>query len=138
MKKAKSAVAAAALVLLAAGAARATNYVEQDEFKAWLLNGKKMQIVDIQPAAGYARHHFRGALETNAFPAKTAEEKDRLNPVLPGLLATTDDVVVICPHGGGGAKNAYDYLASKGVAEKRLYILEDGMEDWPYPELVQK
>jgi rhodanese-related sulfurtransferase len=64
------------------------------------------------------------------------DDKQKLNKVLPTLLATQNDVVVVCPRGGGGAKNAYDYLKEKGVSEKRLFILEDGMQGWPYKELT--
>ncbi len=48
------------------------------------------------------------------------------------------DVVIICPKGKGGALNAYDYLKSKGVPENRLFILEGGIDDWPYPDLFVK
>jgi len=39
--------------------------------------------------------------------------------------------VVICPRGGGGAKNACDYLKEKEI-EKRIFILREGMQGWPY------
>lgn len=112
------------------------NYVEADQFKQWLENGKDMAIVDIQVPADFQKHHFKGALETNAFPVKTQEERQKLDKVLPLLAKSQNDVVVVCPRGGNGAKNAYDYLKKKGIDEKRLFILEDGMQDWPYKELT--
>jgi len=112
------------------------NYVEADQFKQWLEKGKDMAIVDIQVPADFQKHHFKGALETNAFPVKTPEERQKLDKVLPLLAKSQNDVVVVCPRGGNGAKNAYDYLKKKGIDEKRLFILEDGMQDWPYNELT--
>ena len=112
------------------------NYVEPDQFKQWLEKGKEMTIVDIQVPAEYQKHHFKGSLETNAYPVKSADEKQKLATILPILSATQNDIVVVCPRGGGGAKNTYDYLRENGIDEKRLIILEDGMQGWPYKELT--
>ena len=127
------------LVLLACAAAAMAggyNYVEPDQFKQWMENGKDMAIVDIQVPAEYQEHHFKGSLETNSYPVKSAADKQKLDAVLPTLAAAQNDVVVICPRGGGGAKNAYDYLKEKGVDEKRIFILKEGMQGWPYKELT--
>jgi hypothetical protein len=48
------------------------------------------------------------------------------------ITASANDVVTVCPKGGGGAKNTVDYYKSKGVSEKRLLILEKGMSEWPF------
>lgn len=119
-------------------AAFAANYVKPDEFKKWLESGKKLIIVDIQPAEDFEEHHFKGSIETNAFPAKTDEEKKRLDKVIPQIMSSRDDVVIICPRGRSGASNTYEYLKSKGVPENRLYILEGGVAGWPYKEMFQK
>ena len=116
----------------------AANYVKPEEFKKWLESGKKVIIVDIQPAKEFEEHHFKGAIETNAFPAKTDEEKKRLDKVLPIIMSSDADVVIVCPRGRSGAMNAYEYLKSKGVPEKRLYILEGGVAGWPYKEMFIK
>jgi thiosulfate/3-mercaptopyruvate sulfurtransferase len=47
-------------------------------------------------------------------------------------------VVIVCPRGGGGAKRAYDHLAGQGVTGGRLFILEQGQQGWPYPELLEQ
>ncbi|WP_246044552.1 rhodanese-like domain-containing protein [Geomonas ferrireducens] len=133
----------ALVTMLAASAALAApffggnyQYVAPEDFKKWLEAGKKVQIVDIQVPAEFQQHHFKGALQTNAFPVKSAEEKSKLDRVLPQLTATREEIVIICPRGGGGAKNTYDHLKSKGIAEARMHILEDGMQGWPYQALV--
>lgn len=111
------------------------NYVSTADFKKWLETGKQVKILDIQVPAEFQQHHFKGSIQSNAFPVKSAEEKLKLDKVLPQLDGE-DEIVVVCPRGGGGAKNTYDYLKSKGIAEKRLVILEGGMQGWPYQELA--
>lgn len=116
--------------------AAGAQYVEPAEFRKWLVSGKKMQIVDIQLPAEFRKHSFQGAIQTNAFPVKSAEEKQRLDAVLPKLSSGREDIVVVCPRGGGGAKNTANHLIEKGIAPQRIYILADGMLGWPYQELV--
>jgi rhodanese-related sulfurtransferase len=112
------------------------NYVEQAQFRQWLEKGKDMTIVDIQVPAEFRKHHFKAALETNAFPVKSDGDKQKLDAVVPRLSAAKNDVVVVCPRGGGGAKNTCGYLKSKGIDEKRIFILKEGMQGWPYKELT--
>lgn len=123
------------LIFLLTATAFAANYVKPEDFKKWLDSGKKMIIVDIQPAADFEKHHFKGSIETNAFPAKTEEKKKLLDKVIPQIMSSKDDVVIICPRGRSGASNTYEYLKSKGVSENRLYILEGGIAGWPYKEM---
>lgn len=131
---------AAALIftLSTATAALAANYIEPQELKELLDKKKPVILVDIQPAADFEKQHIPGSIETNAFPAKTDEEKTRLDKALPIIKASKDPVVVICPRGKTGAKNSYNYLESKGVSEDRMTILEGGIAEWPYKELFVK
>jgi len=126
------------LSLLVCSSATAGDYsfVKAGDFKSWLQDGKKMAIIDIQPAADFQQQHFLGSIETNAYPVKSAEERQRLDKTIPQLTASTESVVVVCPRGGGGAKGTYDYLKSKGIDEKRLFILEGGMQGWPHKEMT--
>lgn len=112
------------------------NYVGQDRFRLWLEKGKIITIVDIQVPAEFKRHHFKDAVETNAYPVESAADKRKLDRVLPKLSTNRDQVGIVCSRGGSSAKNTYDYLKSRGIDEKRLYILKDGMQGWPYQELV--
>lgn len=123
------------LLIAATTSALAANYVDADELKQWWEAGKQPVIVDIQPAADFEKHHFKGAIETNAFPAKSDEEKQRLDKALPLIQGNDLPVVVVCPKGKTGAKNSYLYLVSKGVNEDRMYILDGGIAEWPYQEL---
>lgn len=119
-------------------AALAKNYVKPDIFKQWLATNQALVIVDVQTAKDFGDHHFRGSIETNAFPGKSDEEKKRIDKALPKIQSSKGEVVIICPKGKVGAVNAYEYLKSKGVPESRLFILEGGIDGWPYTELFVK
>jgi rhodanese-related sulfurtransferase len=108
------------------------NYISQDDLQKRLQAKDAVILLDICPVEQYARGHIPGSIETNAFPAKTEEEKALLDAKLPTINASNDDVVIVCPRGGGGARNTFDFYASKGVDRKRLLILEKGMDNWPY------
>lgn len=116
----------------------ATNFIEPEEFKKWLTSGKKVIIVDIQPHEDFVKGHFKGSIETNAFPANTEELKKRIDKALPVIQNSQDPVVIVCPRGRSGAQNTYDYIKSQGISESRLFILKGGMAGWPYPELLEK
>ena len=123
------------VLLYSAANAVAENYVKPDQFKKWIETSKPVQIVDIQVPEGFEKHHFKNSIETNAYPVKSDVEKQRLDRILPTLQASKNDVVIVCPRGGGGAQNTYKHLKDKGIPESRLYILEKGAEGWPYKEM---
>jgi rhodanese-related sulfurtransferase len=125
------------LLLTNASLACASNYITPDELWQMILQKNDVVIVDIQPTNEFEQHYLKGSLETNAFPAKSPEEKQRLDKSLPAINASTAPVVIICPRGGSGAKNSYEYLQSRGVPESRLLILKGGIAGWPYQEMVQ-
>lgn len=112
------------------------NYVSPRDFKKWLEADKAMIIVDIQDKAAFAAHHFPGSIETNSFPVQSEAEKKRIDPAVAEFKKTNNDVVVICPRGGGGAKRCYSYLKSQGVAEDKLYILKGGVDKWPHRDML--
>ena len=128
----------AVVILISATSAMAANYIEPQELKELFDKKKPVILIDIQPAADFEKQHLPGSIETNAFPAKTDEEKARLDKALPIIQASKDPVVVVCPRGKSGAKNSYNYLESKGISEDRMTILEGGIHEWPYKELFVK
>jgi rhodanese-related sulfurtransferase len=125
-------------LLATVSTAMAANYIKPLELKQAFEKNKSMIVVDIQPAKDFAQQHLPGSVETNAFPAKSADEKQRLDKVLATIKASADPVIIVCPRGKGGAKNSYEYLLSHGVAENRLQILEDGISGWPYKEFFKQ
>ncbi|EJO5348543.1 rhodanese-like domain-containing protein [Clostridium botulinum] len=118
--------------------AKKYNYIKADELKSKIEKKEKMIIVDIQIKDEFSQHHIKGAIETNAFPVKTDEDKVKLDKIMDKLTASEDPITIVCPRGKGGAKNTYDYLKEKGIKEDRLLILEKGQSGWPYEELLEK
>ena len=108
------------------------NYISQDEMRSRIDAKDQMTIVDICPIDQFDKGHLPGSVETNAYPVKTDEERAKIAKVLPEIKSSTEDVVIVCPGGRGGAKRTYDYYVEQGVAESRLFILEKGMNGWPY------
>jgi rhodanese-related sulfurtransferase len=127
-----------ALLMTHASLALAANYIDPDELKLMIQQKKDVVIVDIQPAGEFEQHYLKGSIETNAFPAKNPDEKQRLDAALPVINASSAPVVIICPRGGSGAKNSYDYLQSRGIPEDRLLILKGGIAGWPHQEMLQR
>ena len=108
------------------------NYISADDVQKRLNSGPAMILVDICTVEQFSKGHVASSIETNAYPVKTEPEKARLAKVLPTIQASAEDVVIVCPRGGGGAKNTVDFYKSQGVAEERLLILDKGMDNWPY------
>jgi rhodanese-related sulfurtransferase len=133
-------ILATVVLLLATPAvyAQSFNYVTPAELKQRLESGHPPFLLDIQVEQDYAQHHLPGAFPTYAYPARSDEERERLKPAVGKILATNQDVVIICPAGGQGAKNAYRYLKEQGVPESRMRILEKGQGGWPYPDMMSQ
>lgn len=112
------------------------NYITPEKTKLRIESGEAVTLLDIQIEDEYARHHIKGSLATYAYPVKSDDQKAKLDKVIPNLSANTDPIVIICPRGGGGAKRTFEYLASRGIESKRMFILEKGQSGWPYPQLV--
>ena len=127
-----------ALIFLSAGNVFADNFVEAGELRTMIEQKKEVILIDIQTPEDFTKRHIQGSIETNAYPAKSEDEKKRLDKALPTIKASTAPVVVVCPRGKSGAKNSYDYLISKGIPENRLQILKGGIAAWPYQELLGK
>jgi len=135
----RAAMGATALTLALAmplAIAQQYNYIAPTELKQKLEAGSKPILLDIQVEDDYAKHHLPNAVPTYAYPAKTDAEKAKLQPTVSRIMASKEDVIIVCPGGGSGAKNTVDYLKAQGVPESRMKILEKGQKGWPFPELV--
>ena len=131
----------AALILLCVAQAvfaQSFNYIKPADLKQRLESGEQPFLLDIQVENEYSQHHLPGTVPTYAYPAQSSEERGKIKPAVAKILATNKDVVIICPGGGRGAENAYNFLKEQGVPEKRMLILERGQGGWPYPEMLSK
>jgi rhodanese-related sulfurtransferase len=133
----KRTIGVISVLLLVAGSGWAAssdgyNYIAPDALQKRITEGSPMILIDICSVDQFAAGHIKGSIETNAYPVKTDAEKARLAKYLPQIKTASEDVIIVCPRGGGGAKNTFDFYKSNGVEEKRLLILEKGMEKWPY------
>lgn len=115
----------------------AYNFYTQDQLKQAIENNEDMLLVDIQVADEYAAHHIVGAVETNAYPVKTDEEKALLTGVIEQAKTEENPVVIVCPRGGGGAQRTYKHMVAEGMNPAQLYILEKGQAGWPYATLLE-
>jgi len=113
-------------------------YYTADQLKQAIENKTPLKIVDIQVEDEYKAHHVQGVIPTYAYPVKTDEDKAKLAKIVPELKDSQDPIIVICPKGGGGAKNTIQYLADQGISESRLFILEKGQAGWPYADFLAK
>ena len=108
------------------------NFITAEEVAAIVRENKdEYAIIDIQPEDAFDKAHLKGAVSTGAYPVKSNEAKQRvkiaLQQVLPG-----QKIIIVCPRGGGGAKNTVLYYNRKlGVDNSRLFILQNGQEGWP-------
>ena len=113
-------------------AAKDYHFISPEALRTRLQESSPMIVIDICEAEQFAKGHIKGAIETNAYPVKTDAEKSRLAEHLTEIKSSGDDVIIVCPRGGGGAKRTYDFYKENGVVEQRLLILEKGQNGWPY------
>jgi thiosulfate/3-mercaptopyruvate sulfurtransferase len=112
------------------------NYYTQEDLKAALEAKENLSLVDIQVAEDFSKHHIAGAIETNAFPVKTDDERMKLDSVIETIKTSKEPVVIVCPRGGGGAQRTVAYMMESGIPSAQLYILEKGQEGWPFEALL--
>ncbi|RUM38511.1 MAG: hypothetical protein DSY57_02480 [Desulfobulbus sp.] len=135
----KITVFAFVFLLVAVGVAQASsgvNFIDSDRFMKYLEKKKPVYMVDIQKKNDYLRHHFYGALPTNAYPVRSGQDRDRLKTILAEIRKTRNPIVIIGPRGSRAAKRAYAYLLQQGIAPERLAVLKKGIRGWPAPEVL--
>ncbi len=96
-----------------------------------------MHILDVQKPEDFQKKHIKGSFGTGAYPVKTEEDRKKLDALIEKIKKDELDIVIICPRGAGAAKNTYDYIKSMGISEKRLFILEGGIQGFPHTGLCE-
>ena len=112
------------------------NFMPVDEFKSMLDSHKPVVIADIQKSQEFKKHYFYAAIETSAYPVKTDADKRLLDKVVDMYEKTGYPIVIVGPRGGSPSKGAYQYLLEQDVPGNEIFILEGGIRDWPYKELL--
>jgi thiosulfate/3-mercaptopyruvate sulfurtransferase len=108
-------------------------YYTAEQLQKSMKEKAPIHIVDIQPKEDFEKHHIKGVINTYAYPVKSDEDKAKLDKIIPVLEGDKEEIVIICPKGGGGATRTYEYLKDdKKIDEKRLFILEKGQAGWPF------
>ncbi len=110
-------------------------YVTPEQFREWYTQGKAL-VVDVQTYQGYTQMHFPGSLPTHAYPVRTPDQKKRVEAVIPSLKNSKKPVVLVCPGGITGAPNARLHLLSKGIPNRRLYVLQGGTWGFPWKDMM--
>jgi thiosulfate/3-mercaptopyruvate sulfurtransferase len=110
-------------------------YVDAETFRDWLLY-KKAIVVDVQTYDGYLKMHFPGSLTTHAYPVTSPSQVKQVEAIIPTLMASNKPVVLVCFGGITGAPNARNLLVSRGVPNRRLYVLKGGSLGFPYKDMM--
>ena len=113
-------------------------YYTQDQVKHNIENEVPFVLLDIQVEDEFNLHHIKGVTASYAFPVKTDDDKSKLDALLPNLEASNNNIVIVCPRGGGGAERTVNYLLEKGIDDNRLFILENGQAGWTHEDLLGK
>ena len=106
------------------------------ELKERLESKNPPILLDIQKKNAYKEHHFNGSVRSYAYPAKTDYD---LQSTVQGVRVyekSGSDVVIIGPRGGRASQRTVDFLVTRGVPEEKIFILQGGMREWPYKNLL--
>jgi rhodanese-related sulfurtransferase len=112
------------------------NIISSGDFKEMLDTQKPVIIADIQKRNDFRKHHFYAAIETNAYPVKTSSERKKLETIVEMFEKTGNPIVIVGPRGTSGSKRASEYLLEQGVPQDKIFLLEGGIREWPYKELL--
>jgi rhodanese-related sulfurtransferase len=119
----------------AAGDVTGAQFISPETFRQWLSQDKAL-VVDVHTYDGYLRMHFPGSIPTHAYPVVTPAQKKQVESIIPIINKSKKPVVLVCFGGITGAPNARIHLVSKGVPNKRLFILQGGSMGWPWKNMM--
>ena len=49
---------------------------------------------------------------------------------------TGSPIVIVGPRGTSGARRACEYLLEQGIPQEKIFLLDGGIRDWPYKEML--
>jgi len=109
--------------------------ISPETFRQWLAQDKAI-VVDVQTYDGYLKMHFPNSIPTHAYPVVTPTQKKQVEAIIPIISKSKKPVVLVCFGGITGAPNARIHLVSKGIPNKRLFILQGGSMGWPWKGMM--
>ena len=118
------------------GIVHAYNMMTADELKLRLETKQPTILLDIQKKNAYKENHFYGSVRTYAYPAKTDTD---LQSVVQGVrlyAQSGNDVVIVGPRGGKASQRTVDFLITRSIPEEKIFILQGGIRNWPYREML--
>ncbi|MFV0425242.1 MAG: rhodanese-like domain-containing protein [Bacilli bacterium] len=113
-------------------------YITAENLKTDIEDEREMIIIDIQPEEDFNNAHIVGAIPTYAYPAESDVDRAKLDDFIDEYKGGDTPIIIVCPGGGGGAKNTWSYMREQGMDISRFLILENGQKGWPYDELLEK
>ncbi len=119
----------------APGDVTGAQFVNPETFRQWISQDKAL-IVDVQTYDGYLRMHFPGSVTTHAYPVVTADQKKRVEAIIPTLKKTKKPIVLVCFGGITGAPNARTLLVAKGIPNKQMFVLQGGSMGFPWKNML--
>lgn len=120
----------------APGDVTGAQFVSPETLRQWLAADKAI-VVDVQTYDGYLQMHFPNSIPTHAYPVATPGQKQAVESVIPAIMKSDKPVVLVCFGGVTGAPNARLHLVSKGVPNRRLFILQGGTWGWPWKNMLE-
>lgn len=109
-------------------------YTQPSEVVGFLKKGWPIIILDIQNKNQYEKHHIEQSMPTFAYPVNSGNGERQLWKASNRLKNSNSHIVIVGPFGEDGSERAYEYLNYIGIDKKRLYILQGGMQSWPYSQ----
>lgn len=118
------------------GIVLAFNMMSADELKVRLETKQPTILLDIQKQNAYLEHHFYGSIRTYAYPAKTDTDLQSVVQAVRMYEQNGNDVVIIGPRGGKASQRTVDFLITRRIPEEKIFILQGGIREWPYKEML--
>lgn len=119
----------------APGDVTGAQFISPETLRQWLSQDKAL-VVDVQTYDGYLKMHFPNSIPTHAYPVVTPTQKKQVEAIIPVIKKSKKPVVLVCFGGITGAPNARIHLVSKGIPNKRLFILQGGSMGWPWKGML--
>jgi len=117
----------------------AYQYATPEEVKALLEAEEEIFLLSIQTKENYREvGHLPNSIPTYAYPVETSSQRSELRDLTEDIEESGLPVYIMCHDGGAGAENAVSYYVNKqDIPAERFFIIEGGIEGWPYPELLE-